>query len=102
MKRYQQIIDKYKKYICYDVIHVAKVLYFYRWELVVDTPGGFWSYRNYKTKKEAISGLKNSPYKDRLHMIHDKHKSCPNELVEDCKVIVSVLKFRKYKTIFEC
>jgi hypothetical protein len=95
------IVSKYRG-LCYgyDIIHSARALYFYRYQLSVNTAGGSYTAGWFRTKKDAHACRK-SEWAGRDYRIYDKWKSVEKAMLDDTKTLARLLKWRDYNSIHD-
>jgi hypothetical protein len=84
----------------YDVIHRARALYFYRWELKVDTAGGIYSARSFRVKSD-LHQYRRSQWRGRQFWVYDCWSRETPEMLADMKVLAKLLGWKNYTSIHD-
>lgn len=82
----------------YDVAHSARALFFYRWELHIDTAGGTYLAGGFRTKA-ALHADRQANWGGRKFWVHDHWRSVPTELLNDTKALAKLLGWRRCSNI---
>lgn len=90
LEMYAEVLKRHKVCGWYDVEHVARSLYSSRWELMVDTAGGLYHAKSFRTKKE-LHVYRRKMWSGRKFYIVDSWVRIPAELLKDCKWLMKHL-----------
>lgn len=84
----------------YDIVFHARAMYFYRWELKVDTAGGIYSARSFRIKSD-LNKYRLENWKGRKFWINDCWLRASSETLADMKTLARLFKWRNYENLHD-